>query len=166
MLISLAIAPVNNAHASLCDYGHLFTLFVPGDTGNPFVAVWQADLVQTVVLLVGGLVLLAINHALAERGKGWARYLGYALPASAAASAILTGVTVVSSHPLVCGGVPGAPPMTGAAEQAFQVFQTLNMLSTFMLYLTLLLVIALIFAVVVLAVSRLRAWIRRAGGAR
>lgn len=153
MPISSLMVPVHEIHASYCGYGHLFS-FVPGDPGNPFVAMWQADLVQSVVLLAGGLVLVGMGRVHGHRGG--ARYLGYALLAGAAASAVLTAVTLVSSTPLACGGAPGASGGSSADQRVYQTFQTLSALSTLMLYMTLLLVVAAIIASTILVVRR--AW--------
>lgn len=153
MLVFPLMAPAYEMHASFCDYGHLFS-FVPGDPGNPFVALWQADLAQAVALLAGGLVLVGMGRARGHRGG--ARYLGYALLVGAAASAVLTVVTLISSTPLACGGAPGVAAGSSADQRAYQTFQTLSALSTLMLYLTLLLVAAAIIASMILVVRR--AW--------
>jgi hypothetical protein len=115
------MVPGHDLRDSLCDYGQLFP-FVPGDPGNPFVALWQADLVQAMVLLTGGLVLVAIGRARGQQGRAGARYLGYAVLVGAAASVTLTVMTLISSTPLACGGAPGAGPASSAEQQTYQWF--------------------------------------------
>ena len=141
MRMAIPLAPIYPTHPNACDYGHLFS-FVPGDTGNPFVAVWQTDLVQSIVLLVAGFLVfwLTRRHQL----QGIARYFGWVYIAGATASVLLAGITYFSSTPLVCGGAPGSGSPSNGEQRAYQTFQTMNTLSTLMLYVTLLLVVAFI----------------------
>jgi hypothetical protein len=65
MSLVAVFTPVNSAHPSRCDYEHLFA-FVPGDTGNPCVALRQAKHVRAVVLLVAGVLLLWLGGSRAR----------------------------------------------------------------------------------------------------
>ena len=144
--------PQHETHALLCDYGHLFS-FVPGDSGNPFVALWQAGFLEAAILAVAGGVLVMVGRA---RRGGAQKYVGYGYLAMAAVSATLAGVTLGASTPLTCGGAPGIPSTSGGADpQAFQAFLTLSTLSTLMRYLTLILVLGFMVMSVLWILKRL-----------
>jgi cbb3-type cytochrome oxidase subunit 3 len=160
MRMAIPLAPIYPEHPNFCDYGHLFS-FVPGDTGNPFVAIWQADLVQSAVLLVAGFLVLWLIRR--QQRQGIARFFGWVFIAGATASTLLAGITYFSSTPLVCGGAPGSGSPSSGEQQAYQTFQTLNTLSTLMLYLTLLLVA--VFVIVLIAVGVRALWQRKRGNA-
>lgn len=58
LALLLLLAPIHPAHPNFCGYGNPLFSFVPGDTGNPFVAIWQVNLVFAVVLLAASILLL------------------------------------------------------------------------------------------------------------
>jgi hypothetical protein len=122
-------------HTAACQYGNLFA-YVPGDTGDPFVALWQATLLNAIVLGGAAMVLLA---AARQTQRAAPRYLGLGYLAASAWCGVLALVNVVASTPLYCGGAPGTESPTPAQEQAINVFNTLNILATLTLYLTILL---------------------------
>jgi len=136
--------PIHPIHPNLCSYGNSFFFFVPGDSGNPFAAVWQADLTLAAVLLMAGLILLWLGRVGLRRGI--IRHVGWVYIAGAMASALLAGIALAVARPLACYGAPGAGPPSSAALQGYQALQTVQTLSDLMIYLTLLLnvVIALI----------------------
>jgi hypothetical protein len=146
MRMAILLAPVHPTHPNLCDYGNALFFFVPGDTGNPFVAIWQADLVQSAVLLVAGFIVLWLTR---RQQQGITRFFGWIYVAAAAASALLAGVAYFTSTPLVCHGAPGSGSPSSREQQAYQTFQTVHTLSTLMLYLTLLLLVALVIFLIV-----------------
>ncbi len=155
-LASLAtlLAPTNRAHPNLCDYGDSFFFFVPGDSGNPFAAVWQADLVLAAVLLVAGMLLLGLGRV--GRWQGIARRMRWVYIGGAAASALLAVATLALTRPLACYGAPGAGSPSSADQRAYQVFQSVQLLSGLMVYLTLLLLI--VFVIVLIALGARAVW--------
>ena len=135
-----------------CQYGYLFS-YVPGDPGNPFVALWQATLLNAIVL--GG-VAVALLYAARLKQRTGARLLGFGYLALSALGGLLALIIGVTSTPLACGGVPGSQPFNGAEVRAYNTFLTLQTLATVALYLTILLVAAAIVALAFLAASRRR----------
>lgn len=160
MRMAILLAPVYPTHPNLCDYGNALYFFVPGDTGNPFVAIWQADLVQSAALLVAGFIVLWFTR---RQRQGIARFFGWIYIAGATVSGLLAGIAYFTSTPVVCGGGPGSGPLSSRERQTYQTFQTLNTLSTLMLYLTLLLLVALVIFLIIAAVRT--TWQRGRGNA-
>jgi hypothetical protein len=150
-LIVLEMVPLKEARTNFCQYANPYHGIVPGDSGNPFVALWQGDLLAVAVLLIAGVVIIAIGRAHSQPNLA-ARYLGYILLIGAAMGVILTGVTLASSQPLACAGAPGTGQLSPAQQQAAQLFQTLSDLSALMLYITVLLVVVTIIAGLVILV--------------
>src|SRR5262245_48654619 len=95
-------------HATACQYGYLFS-YVPGDSGNPFVALWQASLVNALVL--GGETMTPLYASNLTRRVG-PRVLGYSYLAVSVMIGILALIVVALSTPLTCGGAPSSPPPT------------------------------------------------------
>jgi preprotein translocase subunit SecY len=153
--------PIHPIHPNLCSYGNSFFFFVPGDSGNPFAAVWQADLALAAVLLMAGLVLLWLGRVGLRRGI--IRHVGWVYIAGAAASALLAGITLATTRPLACYGAPGAGSPSSADVRDYHVFQTVQTLSGLMVYLTLLLLVALVIFFIVAGVRT--AWQRGRGNA-
>jgi len=147
MSLSALFTPTNPAHPNLCDYGNSFFFFVPGDSGNPFAAVWQADLVLAAVLLTVGALVFWLGKV--GRWQEIARRMGWVYIGGAAASTLLAVIAVTVTRPLACYGAPGAGSPTSADQRAYQVFQSVQMLSGLMVYLTLLLLV--IFVIVLIA---------------
>ncbi len=147
MSLSALFTSINLAHPNLCDYGNSFFFFVPGDSGNPFAAVWQADLALATVLLTVGALLFWLGNV--GRWQRMARHTGWVYSGGAAASALLAVIAVTVTRPLACYGAPGAGSPSSADQRAYQVFQSVQMLSGLMLYLTLLLLVIFVIVLIV-----------------
>ena len=141
MTFTIQMAPLRATRLASCDYGHFFS-FVPGDPANPLVAIWQADLAQTLVLLGVGFALLWMSRQRTPYGGRVVRLVSQVVLLGAIASGVLTGVTAVTSTRLACGGTPGVAPGSAADLRAYQAFHMLNTLSIFMAYVALLLLVA------------------------
>ncbi len=137
-------------HPLACQYGNQLFFFVPGDTGNPFVALWQAALLETATLAATALVLLYLARLLGRTRVG---YVGYGYLVVGAWTGTLALITLTASTPLACGGAPGSPPLSRAQEQAYHTFLTLQFLGTMTLYLTVLLLVVFVLMAVFLALA-------------
>ncbi|HEY7342231.1 MAG TPA: hypothetical protein VH591_15245 [Ktedonobacterales bacterium] len=157
MSLSALFTPISPAHPNFCGDGNPLFFFVPGDTGNPFVAIWQVNLVFAVVLLVASILLLWLGRS----HQRMARYLGWVYVTGTVASILLAGIAYISSTPLACNGAPGGSPLSSAEQHAYQLFEALNSLSMLMLYLTLLFLI--VFVVVFIVVGVRAVWRRVRG---
>lgn len=153
--------PIHPSHPNLCSYRNSFFFFVPSDSGNPFAAVWQADLTLAAVLLMAGLVLLWLGRV--GLWRGIIHHVGWVYIAVAVASALLAGITLATTRPLACYGAPGAGSPSSADVRKYHVFQTIQTLNGLMVYLTLLLLVVLVIFFIVAGVRT--AWQRGRGNA-
>lgn len=152
MRLAILLTPAYPAHPNLCEYGTSLFFFVPGDSGNPFAAVWQTDLTLAAVLLVAGLVLLWLGRV--GQRRGIIRHVGWVYIAVAVASVLLAAITRAVTRPLACYGAPGAGPPSSAALQGYQALQTVQTLSDLMVYLTLL--VNVVIALILIGVRAVR----------
>jgi hypothetical protein len=137
--------------AEYCDYSSRLFFYVPGDPGNPFVALWQATLIDAIVLGVATLILLLVAGLAHRTGI---RFLGFVYLATSLLGGLLTMIILRSSLPLVCNGAPGAPPLTASENSALDTFSSLRTLAYLTFYLTVLLAVVLIAALLLVAATR------------
>jgi hypothetical protein len=144
-------------HPLACQYGNQLFFFVPGNPGNPFVALWQAALLEAVILAVAALMVL---HLARRQDRTRLRVVGYGYFAASGWTGALALITFTSTTPLACGGAPGSPLLSRAHTDAYHTFTSLQFLGTMTLYLTVLLLAALALPVAFQTSARWRSGTR------